>query len=58
VVSKPSVNLAGVTTAEVVGEICHRLMLKEAMDLGLMGRPASALKGKHDAIRALRYSST
>lgn len=47
--------VAGVTTTEVVGEVCHRLMVKEAMDLGLIRRPAaSALKSKHDAIRGLR----
>jgi predicted nucleic acid-binding protein len=47
--------VAGVTTTEVVGEVCHRLMIKEAMDLGLIRRPAaSALKSKHDAIRGLR----
>jgi len=47
-------DLAGVTTTEVVGEVCHRLMLKEAMDLGLVSRPAAAsLKGRHTAIRRL-----
>ncbi len=47
--------VAGVTTTEVVGEVCHRLMIKEAMDLGVISRPAaSALKSKHDAIRGLR----
>ena len=47
--------VAGVTTTEVVGEVCHRLMVKEAMDMGLIGRPAaSALKSKHDAVRGLR----
>jgi predicted nucleic acid-binding protein len=47
--------VAGVTTTEVVGEVCHRLMVKEAMDLGLISRPAaSALKSKHDVIRGLR----
>jgi predicted nucleic acid-binding protein len=47
--------VASVSTTEVVGEVCHRLMIKEAMDLGLISRPAaSALKSKHDAIRRLR----
>ena len=47
--------VAGVTTTEVVGEVCHRLMVKEALDLGLIRRPAaSALKSKHDVIRRLR----
>jgi predicted nucleic acid-binding protein len=47
--------VAGVTTIEVIGEVCHRLMVKEAMDSGLISRPAaSALKSKHDAIRGLR----
>jgi predicted nucleic acid-binding protein len=47
-------DLAGVTTTEVVGEVCHRLMLKEALDLGLIRRPAAAsLKAKRKAIRGL-----
>jgi predicted nucleic acid-binding protein len=47
--------VAGVTTTEVVSEVCHRLMIKEAMDLGLISRPAaSALKSKHTGIRGLR----
>lgn len=48
-------DVAGVTTIEVVGEVCDRLMVKEALDLGLISRPAaSVLKSKHDAIRGLR----
>ena len=47
-------DLAGVTTTEVVGEVCHRLMLKEAMDLGLITKAtAASLRGKHHAIRGL-----
>lgn len=48
-------DLLGVTTTEVVSEVCHRLMLREAMDSGLINRPtASALKSKHHAISGLR----
>ncbi len=47
--------VAGVTSSEVIGEVCHRLMIKEAADAGLISRPAAyALKPKHDAIRRLR----
>ncbi|SRR5579885_1893220 len=47
--------VAGVTTNEVIGDVCHRLMVKEALDSGLISRPAAAaLKGKHDAIRGMR----
>ena len=47
--------VAGVTSTEVVGEACHRLMVKEAVDEGLISRPAAyALKPKYDAIRRLR----
>jgi predicted nucleic acid-binding protein len=47
-------DLAGVTTSEVIGEVCHHLMLKEAMDSGLITRPtAPSLKNKHQAIRGL-----
>ena len=43
------------TTTEVIGEVCHRSMLKEAMDSGLIITPAAAsLKRKHDDIRELR----
>ncbi|MBF6571347.1 MAG: type II toxin-antitoxin system VapC family toxin [Candidatus Binataceae bacterium] len=47
----------GATTLEVVNDVCHRLMLAEALDEGLIGRPAAAaLAGKRDAIRRLhRY---
>jgi len=34
--------LAGVTTTEVIGQVYHHLMLKEAMDSGLINRPAAA----------------
>jgi predicted nucleic acid-binding protein len=47
--------VAGVTSSEVIGEVCHRLMVKEAVDAGLISRPAAyALKPKHNAIRRLR----
>lgn len=49
--------LFGVTTVEVVSEVCHRLMIRQAMDLGLIGRPSAVdLKAKRDAIKRLsRY---
>lgn len=41
-------------TLEVVAEVCHRLMLKEAMDSGVISRPtAASLRGKQDAIQGL-----
>jgi uncharacterized protein len=47
--------VTGVTSTEVIGEVCHRLMVKEAVDAGLISRPtAYALKPKHNAIRRLR----
>ena len=46
--------MAGVTTLEVVGEVCHRLMLKEASDSGLISRAnAASLKRKPNAVRGL-----
>jgi predicted nucleic acid-binding protein len=49
-----SEDVAGVTTLEIAGEVCHRLMLKEAMDAGYIRKPAaSSLKGKQHAIRGL-----
>jgi predicted nucleic acid-binding protein len=49
--------LLGVTTAEIVSEVCHRLMLSEAAATGLISREsASDLRPKHDVIRKLtRY---
>ena len=45
----------GVTTLEVVNEVCHRLMLAEAVEEGIIGRPhAALLAGKHDSITRLR----
>src|ERR1700693_4058991 len=50
-----SQELRGATTLEVVGEVCHRLMLKEALDAGAINRlNALALKRKRNAIRGLR----
>jgi predicted nucleic acid-binding protein len=47
--------VAGVTSAEAIAEVCHRLMLKEAVDTGLISKPAAyALKAKRNAIRRLR----
>ena len=48
-------DVVGVTTIEVINEVCHRLMLREAFDSGLISRPAAAaLRSKKDAIRGLR----
>jgi predicted nucleic acid-binding protein len=49
--------LLGVTTAEIVSEVCHRLMLSEAAAIRLTNKElASDLRHKHDAIRRLtRY---
>ena len=45
----------GVTTLEVVNEVCHRLMLAEAVEEGIIGRPLAALlAGKDDSIARLR----
>ncbi|HVN28814.1 MAG TPA: hypothetical protein VMT64_10030 [Candidatus Binataceae bacterium] len=39
--------LRAATTLEVVGEVCHRLMIKEAKDLGLIPRMnAHSFKGQ------------
>jgi predicted nucleic acid-binding protein len=47
----------GVTTAEVISDVCHRLMLREAIDLGLINRPSAVqLKSKQQRIKELsRY---
>lgn len=44
----------GVTTLEVVNEVCHRLMLAEAVEEGIIGRPAAGLlAGRHQSIARL-----
>jgi predicted nucleic acid-binding protein len=44
----------GFTTIEVVTEVCHRLMLAEAVASGIITKEsASTLKGKHAAIQRL-----
>ena len=44
----------GFTTIEVVTEVCHRLMLAEAVASGTITKESvSALKGKHAPIRGL-----
>ncbi len=50
-------DVLGVTTLEVVNDVCHRLMLVEAVDEVVATRAsAPALAGKTDAIRRLhRY---
>lgn len=47
----------GITTVEVVSEVCHRLMLVEAVDAGLIRKPSAVdLKGKRPGIQRLtRY---
>jgi hypothetical protein len=45
----------GVTTLEVVNEVSHRLMLAEAVEESIIGRPLAALlAGKHNSIIRLR----
>jgi predicted nucleic acid-binding protein len=47
--------VAGFTTVEVLNDVCHRLMLAEAVARGLISRPnAAALKSKRTAISSLR----
>jgi predicted nucleic acid-binding protein len=47
--------IRGATTVEVLGEVCHRLMLEEALATGVVTRAAaSALRRKRQAIRSLR----
>lgn len=44
----------GFTTVEIVNEVCHRLMVAEALAKGLIARPAAgALKGRKPVIRSL-----
>lgn len=47
----------GITTAEIVSEVCHRLMLVEAVDAGLITKPSAAeLRAKRPEIQRLaRY---
>ncbi len=45
----------GVTTLEVVNEVTHRLMLAEAVEEHIIGRPLAALlAGKYNSITRLR----
>ena len=47
--------ISGFTTAEIVNEVCHRLMVAEAYAKGFITRPnASSLKGKTNVVRILR----
>jgi predicted nucleic acid-binding protein len=47
--------LLGVTTSEVIGEVCHRLMIREAVETGLVARPiVGSLKSKPETVKALR----
>jgi predicted nucleic acid-binding protein len=46
--------VSGYTTVEILGDVCHRLMLAEAAGLGLIGRPNAAnLQGKPHVVRRL-----
>ena len=49
--------ILGATTAEVISDVCHRLMLREALDSGLIKRPSAAqLKSKQQRVKKLsRY---
>ena len=43
------------TTSEVVGEVCHRLMIREALETGLIARPAvGTLKPRPEAVKSLQ----
>lgn len=47
--------LVGATTGEVIGEVCHRLMVREAFEGGLVARPAvGSLRSRPEVVRALR----
>src|SRR5215470_16130991 len=47
--------LLGVTTGEVIGEVCHRLMIREALESGAIPRPiVAAFKVKPDTVAGLR----
>ena len=47
--------LLGVTTSEVVGEVCHRLMIREALEIEMIARPAvGALKSRPEAVKSLQ----
>jgi predicted nucleic acid-binding protein len=49
-----SEELCGVTTVEIVNEVCHRLMLAEALHAGIISSgQARFLRGKRSAIAAL-----
>ena len=46
--------VAGITTVEIINEVCHRLMLAEAHGRGIItGQSAKALDGRHDEIKRL-----
>src|SRR5688500_14462612 len=47
--------ISGYTTAEVINEVCHRLMAAEAFAAGVITRPnAASLRAKRDMVRGLR----
>jgi hypothetical protein len=47
-------NVAGVTSLGAIADVCHRLMLREAKDTGLIAKAtATSLKGKQSGIRNL-----
>jgi predicted nucleic acid-binding protein len=49
--------IGGATTIEILNEVCHRLMLVEAVTAGIINRPSAlSLKRKPDAVKSLgRY---
>ena len=47
----------GVTTLEVVNEVTHRLMLAEAVEEGIIGRPLAALLAENTT-RSPAYEDT
>lgn len=49
--------VVGITTAEIVSEVCHRLMLIEAAEAGVIARPSAAdLRRRRPEIQKLtRY---
>ncbi|MGH7813508.1 MAG: type II toxin-antitoxin system VapC family toxin [Candidatus Binataceae bacterium] len=47
--------VSGMTTIEAINEACHRLMLLEAVGMGVIARQAAyLLKRKRDAVKKLR----
>ena len=46
--------VTGITTVEIINEVCHKLMLAEALGRSIITRQtAQALNGRHDEIKRL-----